>query len=277
MLLLLLLQVLASCLWLGHSDVVTSFQSCPQFFLDETPPNNALVPDNPARICQRYNNQFYYATLYDRDLRIPVYSAYRYQPGDDTKPGKIWMVEPQLIDPDYPNGMEKVSTLISGSHVTLEQISESQAIPDDYNDLKNFSHGQLNPTSHQPSSNSKKATFSLTNIIPQDEKLDNGAWNQYEVQTMTSKAKFCTSTYVIMGAVPGNDSISSGRVNVPSYIWSGACCEMGMDEDKKAWGAIAKNDKNAVQVMTLGQLEDRLTQLYKRGDVSLFHPDCPRD
>ncbi|NXP06612.1 ENDD1 protein, partial [Thinocorus orbignyianus] len=275
MLLLLLLQVLASCLWLGHSDVVTSFQSCPQFFFDETPPNNALLPHKPAWICQRYNNQFYYATLYDRELRIPVYSAYRYKPGDDMRPGKIWMVEPQLIDPDYPNGMEKVSTLIKNFNVSLEQIKDSQAVTEDYKNLTGLNGGHLNPTSHQPSFNSKKATFTLTNIIPQDEKLDNGAWNQYEVQTMTSKTKHCTTTYVVVGTVPGNNSIANGRVNVPSYIWSGACCDVGMDE-RKAWGVIAKNDKNAVQVMTLGQLEDRLTKLYNRSDVLLFHPDCPR-
>uniref|UniRef100_A0A8C3KCW8 ENDD1 protein n=1 Tax=Calidris pygmaea TaxID=425635 RepID=A0A8C3KCW8_9CHAR len=95
MLLLLLLQVLASCLWLGHSEVVTPFQSCPQFFFQKTPPNNALMPNNPAWICQRYKNKYHFATLYNRDLRIPVYSAYIYQPKTGKRPN-IWMVEPQV-------------------------------------------------------------------------------------------------------------------------------------------------------------------------------------
>ncbi|PKU29642.1 endonuclease domain-containing 1 [Limosa lapponica baueri] len=89
--------VSASCLWLGHSEVVSSFQSsCPQFFFRETPPNDALKPNNPAWICQRYKNGYYFATLYNRDLRIPVYSAYIYQPGPGKRPGNIWMVEPQV-------------------------------------------------------------------------------------------------------------------------------------------------------------------------------------
>uniref|UniRef100_A0A8C3KM19 Uncharacterized protein n=1 Tax=Calidris pygmaea TaxID=425635 RepID=A0A8C3KM19_9CHAR len=96
MLLLLLLQVLMSCLWLGRSEVVTSFGSCPQFFFQGTPPNDVLKPNNPAWICQRYNNSYHFATLYNRDLRIPVYSAYIYQPENVTKPGNIWMVEPQV-------------------------------------------------------------------------------------------------------------------------------------------------------------------------------------
>lgn len=96
MLLLLLLQISLSCLWLGRGEVVTSFESsCPQFFFRETPPNEALEPESPAWICQRYKNQYYFATLYDRSRRIPVYSAYLYQPGSGTRP-KTWLVEPQV-------------------------------------------------------------------------------------------------------------------------------------------------------------------------------------
>ncbi|NXN26046.1 ENDD1 protein, partial [Nycticryphes semicollaris] len=275
MLLLLFLLVLESCLWLGHSDVVPSFQSCPQFFFWETPPNDALQPNNPAWICQRFNNQYHYATLYDRDLRIPVYSAYRYQPGNAKKPGHIWMVEPQLIGPDFPNAMETETDLIRELKVTLEQISHSQAIPDDYKNVKGLNHGHLNPTSQQPTYSSKKATFTLTNIVPQDETLNNGAWNRYEVKMMIKNTKNCATTYVVVGAVPGNNFIANGRVNIPSHIWSSACCEIGTNE-RKAWAVIAENDKNEVQVITLGDLENRLTQLYRKGQVSLFHPDCPR-
>uniref|UniRef100_A0A8C5TD89 Endonuclease domain-containing 1 protein n=1 Tax=Malurus cyaneus samueli TaxID=2593467 RepID=A0A8C5TD89_9PASS len=103
MLWLLLLQVLASCLWLGHSEVVTSFEKCPQFFYEETTPNDALKPNNPAQICQRYKNQYHYATLYDRDSRIPIYSAYIYQPGNSSRP-KVWLIEPQR----FVSGMRDV-------------------------------------------------------------------------------------------------------------------------------------------------------------------------
>ncbi|KAJ7428280.1 endonuclease domain-containing 1 [Willisornis vidua] len=96
MLWLLLLQVWVSCLWLGHSEVGTSFDNCLQFFYQNNTPSNVLEPENPAWICQRYNNSYHYATLYDRDLRIPVYSAYIYEPQSGKRPTTPWMLEPQV-------------------------------------------------------------------------------------------------------------------------------------------------------------------------------------
>ncbi|XP_009460883.1 PREDICTED: endonuclease domain-containing 1 protein-like [Nipponia nippon] len=276
LLLLLLLQILASCLWLGRSEVVTSFESsCPQFFFRETPPNEALEPENPAWICQRYKNQYYYATLYDRNRRIPVYSAYLYQPGPGTRP-KTWLVEPQLMGPTYPKTMEREWTLVNSFSVSLEQLSKSQAILQDYKNLTGLNRGHLNPSGHHADSSSRTATFTLTNIVPQNEKLNGGAWNNYEQQTMMRRTQGCNTTYVVVGAVPGNNYIAKGRVNKPSYIWSSACCEVDTNH-RKAWAVIAENDKNEVQLLTLGELEDMLTQLYGRDQVYLFDRDCPRE
>ncbi|NXF53541.1 ENDD1 protein, partial [Oceanites oceanicus] len=275
MLLLLLLQVSASCLWLGRGEVVTSFESsCPQFFFRETPPNEALEPESPAWICQRYKNQYYFATLYDTNRRIPVYSAYLYQPGPGTRP-KTWMVEPQLMGPTYPKTMEREWTLLNYFNVSLEQLSKSQAILHDYKNLTGLNRGHLNPNGHHADSSSRTATFTLTNIVPQDEKLNSGAWKNYEQQTMIRRTQDCNTTYVVVGAVPGNNYIAKGRVNKPSHLWSSACCEVDTNH-RKAWGVIAENDKNKVQLLTLGELEDVLTQLYGRDQVSLFDSDCPR-
>ncbi|XP_013150101.2 endonuclease domain-containing 1 protein-like [Falco biarmicus] len=276
MLLLLLLQVLASCLWLGCSEVVTSFESsCPQFFFRATPPNEALEPESPAWICQLYKNQYYYATLYDRNRRIPVYSAYLYQPGPGKRP-KTWLVEPQLMGPTHPKTMEREWTLLNYFSVTLEQLSKSQAILQDYKNLTGLNRGHLNPSGHHSDSGSRTATFTLTNIVPQNEKLNGGAWKNYEQQMMIRRTQGCNTTYVIVGAVPGNNYIAKGRVNKPSHIWSSACCEVDTNH-RKAWAVIAENDKNEVQLLTLGELEDRLTQLYGRDQVSLFDSDCPRE
>ncbi|NXX89811.1 ENDD1 protein, partial [Centropus bengalensis] len=276
MLLLLLLQISASCLWLGRSEVVTSFKSsCPQFFFRGTPPNEALEPESPAWICQCYKNQYYFATLYDRKRRIPVYSAYLYQPGSGTRP-KTWLVEPQLMGPSYPKTMEREWTLLNNFHVSSEEISKSQAILQDYKNLTGLNRGHLNPSSHHSNSSSRIATFTLTNIVPQNEKLNGGAWNNYEQQTMMRRTQGCETTYVIVGAVPGNNYIAKGKVNKPSHIWSSACCEVD-NNHRKTWAVIAENDKNEVQLLTLGELEDVLTRLYGREQVSLFDSDCPRE
>ncbi|XP_030335059.1 endonuclease domain-containing 1 protein-like [Strigops habroptila] len=274
--LLLLLQVLASCLWLGYSEVVTSFESsCPQFFFRGTTPNEALEPENPAWICQRYNNQYYFATLYDKSRRIPVYSAYIYEAGSGKRPN-IWLVEPQLVSPTYPKTIETESTLLNDYDISLEEIGKNQAVYQDYKNLTGLNRGHLNPNGHHSDINSRTATFTLTNIVPQNEKLNSGAWNNYEQQTMIKNTEGCTTTYVVVGAVPGNNYISNGRVNKPSYIWASACCEVD-NNHRKTWAAIAENDKNEVELLTLGELEDVLTQLYGRDQVSLFDSGCPRE
>ncbi|XP_062450086.1 endonuclease domain-containing 1 protein-like [Rhea pennata] len=276
MLLLLLLQISGSCLWLGYSEVVTSFESsCPQFFFKETPPNEALEPNSPARICQRYKNQYYFATLYDRDRRIPVYSAYQYQPGSGKRP-KTWMVEPQLMSSVYPSTMEREWTLLKYFNVTSEQLNKSQAVFKDYKNLTGLNRGHLNPSGHHSDDSCRRATFTLTNIVPQNEKLNGGAWKNYEQQTMIKNTQGCVTTYVVVGAVPGNNYIANGRVNKPSHLWSGVCCEMDNDE-RRAWAVIAENDRNDIQLITLGRLEEMLTELYGRDQVSLFDRNCPRE
>ncbi|NXH84306.1 ENDD1 protein, partial [Edolisoma coerulescens] len=271
MLWLLLLQVSASCLWLGHSEVLKDFAKCPRFFYKGIPPNKALEPANPAWICQRYKNQYHFATLYDKTLRIPVYSAYIYQPGPGNRP-KTWMVEPQLINSTYTRDMNAEHFVIRQYNISLQQIGQSQAITQDYNQLQGLDRGHLSPSGHQSGNNSKLATFTLTNIVPQNSTLNKGAWRNYENQTMAQETQGCTTTYVIVGAVPGNTSIANGRVNKPSHIWSAACCQTSTS--MKTWAVIAENSKNQVQKLTLAQLEARLSQLYRNKKVSLFHSNC---
>ncbi|XP_050196618.1 endonuclease domain-containing 1 protein-like [Myiozetetes cayanensis] len=276
MLRLLLLQVWASCLWLGHGEVVQSLSNiCDQFFYQKMIATNGLLPGNRAWICQTFQNQRFFATLYDKQNRIPVYSAYIYNPGTGKRPTPKWMVEPQLIRGNLPRDMQTEATLRVNYSVIQKDISNSQAVNQDYLHLNNLDRGHLSPAGHQHTQDGKTATFTLTNIVPQDAALNKGAWNLYEQNTMAKKSKDCQTTYAIVGAVPGTSSISQNRVNIPSHIWASACCK-NTTNHVIAWGAIAQNNQNNVQVLRLGALERRLTQLYKRGAVSLFHADCPR-
>ncbi|XP_064512642.1 endonuclease domain-containing 1 protein-like [Pseudopipra pipra] len=273
MLWLLLLQVWVSCLWLGHGEVVNSFASCPQFFYGDTPPDAAMKPENPAWICQTLNHQRFFATLYDKKRRIPMYSAYKYEPGRLTT-NHTWTVEPQLIRSNLSKNMQTVQTLEHQYNITKAQIMQSQAVNRDY-EHSGWDCGYLNPNGHHNTLDSRNATFTLTNIVPMNEKLSRGAWKNYEQQTMANKSKDCQTTYVIVGAVPGNSSISSGRVNVPSHIWASACCKT-KNNTMSAWAAIAENNQDQVWDLTLGQLENSLAQLYGMQNISLFHSSCPR-
>ncbi|XP_016158473.1 PREDICTED: endonuclease domain-containing 1 protein-like [Ficedula albicollis] len=135
---LLLLQVLASCLCLGHSEVVTSFKTaCTQFFYAQTPPNDILRPKNAARICQFYENNHRFATMYDKTQRIPVYSAYIYKPGRGSR-SDSWFVEPQLINKDYRKAMDTEDSIKREYKISSDDIGQNQAIDHDYRNLVDF-------------------------------------------------------------------------------------------------------------------------------------------
>uniref|UniRef100_A0A8C5RUN6 ENDD1 protein n=1 Tax=Laticauda laticaudata TaxID=8630 RepID=A0A8C5RUN6_LATLA len=248
-------------------EVVDSFQDhCPQFFLRETPPVIG-VPPSPVRICQRYQNLYCFATLYDKHNRIPVYSAYVYNPGKAKRPGK-WMVEPQVRG-------ASLWELDSYLGIMSCPLKGSQAILEDYKNLTDCNRGHLNPNGHQPDYSAKSSTFTLTNIVPQFIKLNSGAWNNYEQTTMQQMTRGCQQTFAVVGAVPGDTYIARGRVNRPSHLWSAACCVID-NNHLRSWAILARNDQNVVQKFTLGQLEEKLAQLYNVNHVSLFHSDCPR-
>ncbi|XP_027767205.1 endonuclease domain-containing 1 protein-like [Empidonax traillii] len=170
--------------------------------------------------------------------------------------------------------MQTVGTLTNATDVTKEEIMASQAVNEDY-ESSGWDRGHLNPNGQHNSLIKRNATFTLTNAVPMNPSLNRGQWRVYEQQTMYSKTENCPTTYVIVGAVPGNFNISGDRVNIPDYIWASACCKT-TNNTVIAWGAIAQNDQNNVQVLKLGELETNLTRLYNRGAVSLFHVDCPR-
>uniref|UniRef100_A0A8D0DJT5 ENDD1 protein n=1 Tax=Salvator merianae TaxID=96440 RepID=A0A8D0DJT5_SALMN len=260
----------------GRGEVVTSFEdTCPQFFFRETPPSIEFGHSGYVQICQRYKNQYRYATLYDRNNRIPVYSAYLYNPGQAKRP-KTWRIEPQLIDSTLQPEIETEYTLEQKTGVTEDALRQSQAVSNDYKNLIDFNRGHLNPNSHQPDVDAKTATFTLTNIVPQYIKLNGGSWNNYEQATMASNTQGCRETFAVVGAVPGNNFIAQGRVNKPGYMWSAACCVID-NNHLKSWAIIAQNDEDAVETLTLGQLEETLAKLYNLNNVLLFHSDCPRE
>ncbi|RMC10522.1 hypothetical protein DUI87_13327 [Hirundo rustica rustica] len=164
----------------------------------------------------------------NEDNQIEIYAfqctlLYIYGPGPGNR-SKSWYVEPQ-------------------------QIGQSQAINQDYNNLQGLDHGHLSPSCHRSGNNSKWSTFTLTNIVPQNSILNQGTWNDYETKTMALQTQGCNITYVIVGAVPGTTSISNNRVNVPSHIWSAACCQT--NTSMKTWAVIAENNRNQVQNLTL--------------------------
>ena len=98
-----LMKLLVIFLYLGAvtSEVDFHFSKCKNFFYQRTPPTidyqDLKGKDEPVMICQYYNGQYHFATLYSERYRIPIYSAYNLtlETCSQTRPGK-WFMEPQV-------------------------------------------------------------------------------------------------------------------------------------------------------------------------------------
>lgn len=90
------LLLLAACFGgLVLGELSNDFSQCLDFFYNSTPPQGLSRPEYQP-ICQRYQNRYRFASLYDRQRRAPLYSAYQLKLADGKRPSVSWMYEPQV-------------------------------------------------------------------------------------------------------------------------------------------------------------------------------------
>ncbi len=86
------LVLIFSAGWCLCAADVGDFAPCLQFFYKSWPPKGL----NGTPICQRYNNQYRFATLYSRPRRSPWFSGYFYSVPAGKRPKASWKFEPQV-------------------------------------------------------------------------------------------------------------------------------------------------------------------------------------
>ncbi|KAJ1212417.1 hypothetical protein NDU88_000080 [Pleurodeles waltl] len=272
---LLLAALAAGC---TNAEVVDNFleiPECVRSFHQKLEPTG-LSSNRTASICQRLDGLYFYATLYDVSRRIPLYSAYVLEVSNTSRPdisSSNWYLEPMLSDLNSTN-MEKPSSSVLREH--LELITENQAVNDDYRN-SGYTRGHLNPSQHH-SSKAQLATFTYTNMAPQESKLNSGTWNQYETHLKVNVLPACSKTHVLMGVVPSGSQPGQGvwikeRVNVPLYFWSAYCCM----HKGGGWVAEARLGLNAnpyvVKTLTVPHLEEVLSWEFGQS-VIIFPNHC---
>ncbi|XP_039856685.1 endonuclease domain-containing 1 protein-like [Simochromis diagramma] len=268
-----------------YGEITTDFKPCIEFFYAETIPQG--ISGDYQALCQHYENQYHFATLYDRNRRIPLFSAYILSPGDGPRPKNTnWMIEPRLVS-------DKVNTGMEYQKHPDQNVKNSQAVNEDYKH-SGYTRGHLAPSGHQQTEEDKEATFTLTNIAPQMEKFNNGPWNNLEDE-MAERFKVCTSKmYVITGVMPyeKDEPKINNRVTVPEYFWTAYCCPTftaGPDQNYfPTYAAVGRNDPNSkddivkkntqdghdVKEMSLEDLEKILQNRLKMPEMSLFKNKC---
>uniref|UniRef100_H3AFD0 Uncharacterized protein n=1 Tax=Latimeria chalumnae TaxID=7897 RepID=H3AFD0_LATCH len=228
------------------------------------------------RVCQCYKGTAYFTTLYDPAKRIPVYSAYVFARKKEKKRHSTWYIEPQLVRPNANPNMEK-SPSKNSSSCWFEEVSKVQAVNQDYIHSK-FTRGHINPNGHHNIRNSRDATFTLTNIVPQPRDANEETWTaaagglgyENKLAVLTSG---CYRTYVITGTIPGNNKspqMMKGRVNIPQYIWSAYCCVDDNGNPMRSGARLLQNKNNKfVDSMTLLELQEKLTAVFEE-EVVIF-------
>ncbi|KAK6324956.1 hypothetical protein J4Q44_G00042980 [Coregonus suidteri] len=262
-----------------RGEVASNFDNCKVSFFKNTPvsglnialptpvePNtqglknpaqclSAYKAVSPAYICQRNSNQYYFATLYDRARRIPLYSAYEMDiKGVPNRPGEIVYYEPQLVHPGLtPNQMN-----IKGSKSEIKKYNQnngcnesstqyqqkyklgwSQALDDNFG---KYDRGHLNAAGHHGNRDAAEATMTHTNVAPQDGTMNKGPWNQYEKKLKDVLSVGCSKMYVVTGVVPSGTWVDQNqRVNVPSHYWNAYCCTDNNGKPLKSGGALGPN------------------------------------
>ncbi|KAJ8015574.1 hypothetical protein DPEC_G00027530 [Dallia pectoralis] len=289
--LLLFLTRLGALVW----GEVGDFGPCLSFFYMETPPTG-VEGAGYQPICQRHVNQYHFASLFQRPRRVPFYSAYVLTAGGGKRPSNRWMYEPQLAFRGAGPNMRNFP-----KHGTVDQnVVESQAVLQDYTN-SSYSKGHLNPSLHHNCPEDRRATFTLTNVVPQKVGSNSGPWARLESEVRDLMANYCVGpVYVITGALPYlSERWMANRVAVPEYMWSAYCCpsyKSSLPAHLKpyfpSYAAVGRNDAQSggeivpvdpkakpsvrgydVRRMSLDTLETVL-RLRLKFHISLFQNQC---
>ncbi|XP_078476109.1 endonuclease domain-containing 1 protein-like [Lampetra planeri] len=280
-----LLTRLAPLLSLAGAKVVADFDNnwCGSFFYKSTQPQMRDC-NSCDKICQIYKDVNRFATLYDHEKRIPIYSAYVFNDqfcGTAPKRPSAWFIEPQLIDPNNDANMALPKD--------FEGVEDKQAVDGDYKNTA-FDRGHLNPNFYQ-CNEGRNATFTLTNAVPMDACFNRIKWYNYEKHTKAILQNMCPSpskAYLITGVVPSKLKIpispddwledeprTFDRISVPLYVWTAVCCDH-LDKDKKfSFGYFGYNlPQFEIDLLTIEDLENKLKVYYSDNNLELFAGKC---
>lgn len=135
----------------------------------------------------------------------------------------------------------------------------------------------MNPRSfHLYSVESIKATFTLTNAVPKKGPFNKRWYHKAEaplLKKMKTECDFINATrYILTGVIPGNSWM--GRVNIPAYIWTAACCDtlQGVVPLQPRWfmGYVMRATLDLIVFNNIRQLEHQLMMLLNKTTVNLY-------
>lgn len=178
----------------GTDYVQTRFSACPQFFPGGSAP---IVPARPnlRELC--FDS---FAILHDGRTKTPVFVAQR--------------LNRRLLQQaaEVPRSDRFYAEARLPAHERAELA--------DYKG-SGYARGHMAPAGDMPTPEAMAQSFSLANMVPQDQRHNSGAWNRIEQDTRKFVLRARGDVYVFTGPVfPETPArIGAGRVAVPRYLF----------------------------------------------------------
>ena len=173
--------------------VQTTFAACPQFFPGAHPP---AVPAGPAlrEVCFAT-----FAVLHDGRTKTPVFVAERLN--------RQMLIQAQ--------GRQRTDKFYAEARIPRAERAEL----DDYQG-SGYSRGHMAPAADMSTPEAMAQSFSLANMVPQDQGHNAGPWNRIEQDTRKYVMRAAGDVYVFTGPVYGERPRTIGAgVAVPSYLY----------------------------------------------------------
>lgn len=173
--------------------VQTRFSHCPQFFPGQTP----VVPAGRALRELCFSS---FAILHSGQTRTPVFVAQR--------------LNRQMLN-DAKN-IERKDRFYAEARLPRSERAE-------LNDYRGsgYSRGHMAPAGDMHDDNAMAQSFSLANMVPQNQVHNAGAWSRIESDTRKYVMRASGDVYVFTGPVYDDqpETVGNGRVAIPRYLY----------------------------------------------------------
>ncbi len=183
-----------------------------------------------------------YLVSYNSETRIPNWVSWRltkeHTDGPYSRAGVPYYDENGSA---FGIGNVSTETIKNGYFMDLDSDEPRQSLSDWSRDY-NMSHGHMCPAAdNRWDKSAMNQSFLLTNMCPQDEKLNGGAWQKLEEKCRTWANKY-GSIYIVAGPIfYSSPSRFLGSIAIPDAFFKVVLC---LEGTPRAIGFLYKNDSS---------------------------------
>ena len=178
----------------SQAQAEARFADCPQHFPQGIAPAVAPAPQQRALCYDAF------AVLHQGDTRTPLFVAER--------------INRQSIE--AAKGEQRTNRFFADARLPRSERAELS----DYKG-SGYARGHMAPAGNMPNATAMAQSFSLANMVPQDQRQNSGPWSKIEQDTRRYAERAQGDVFVITGPVFGPDSTTVGanQVRVPTHLF----------------------------------------------------------